>query len=237
MLEIKEEECTHLRSLINEKSNSSNPICRTEVNSTIPPTKPIPAPRKRPLKNETKPKITILGSSMVRNTGPHISENLKEKNTCVYAISGLTISDANAKTSAIFAQHDKDDIAVLQVGTNDLPICEAEELITKYDNLINEVKLVAPDSKLVVTAVADRIYPGSATINQKSHLLNKHLRNRCLRDKNLVFIDANPELLIKNYRYDGTHFNYNGTKFFANFLSSYLNHSENFPLLDAMKVP
>ena len=71
MLEIKEEECTHLRSLLNEKSNSSNPTCRTEVNSTIPPTKPIPAPRKRPLKNKTKPKITILGSSMVRNTGPH----------------------------------------------------------------------------------------------------------------------------------------------------------------------
>ena len=43
-----------------------------------------------------------------------------------------------------------------------------EELITKYDNLINEVKRVAPDSKLVVTAVADRIYPGSTTINQNA---------------------------------------------------------------------
>ena len=38
-----------------------------------------------------KPKLTVLGNSMVRNTGPIVSDTYKEADSTVYSIYGLSI--------------------------------------------------------------------------------------------------------------------------------------------------
>ena len=75
-----------------------------------------------PKKPKEKPKITVLGGSMVRNSGPVISSVLKptEYNSIVYSLSGLTIKEASKKAPSIFQEHTDSDIPILQVGTSDL---------------------------------------------------------------------------------------------------------------------
>ena len=46
-----------------------------------------------------KPRILVIGTSMLRNTGPILSHGLSQLDTCVYSISGLTIDSANIQNS------------------------------------------------------------------------------------------------------------------------------------------
>ena len=84
MLEAKELECSQLRQLLAQKSNSENsPAQTTEKNTeTIvinTQSKPIPAPRVS-LKNKIpKAKVTVLGNSMVRNSGSLLTNHLRDK--------------------------------------------------------------------------------------------------------------------------------------------------------------
>ena len=132
--------------------------------------------------------------------------------------------------SQIFDNHKDKDIAILHVGTNDLDEHEPDILCSKCDKLIHKVKNTVTKYRIIVTGIADRITPGSSPMNQKALILNNHLRSRCSSDKSLAFIDPNPELIQRNYRHDGLHFNYNGIYSFSKFIGSYVSHSHNFPL-------
>ena len=74
---------------------------------------------------------------MVRECGTTLSQQLKTKDTMVYSVSGLSIEGATEMTTYIFRGPKKGDIAVLQVGTADLPTCnyKLNELESKYTQL------------------------------------------------------------------------------------------------------
>ena len=98
-------------------------------------------PNKRvihPNKPKEKPKITVLGGSMVRNSGPVISSVLKptEYNSIVYSLSGLTIKEASKKAPSIFQEHADSDIAILQVGTSDFEKHSSVALVNQYEDLM-----------------------------------------------------------------------------------------------------
>ena len=179
-------------------------------------------------KQTPKPKVTLLGGSMVRNTGPILAEGMKQEDSTVYSVSGLSIEKAAEMSQDIFTGHSAQDTVLLQVGTCDVINSSTDQLVSKYTELIQSVKLAAPESKLIITAVPHRVSVGSTSINQKTDALNLHLRSRCTTDKKMFFIDANPPVQGSNYKEDGYHFNYNGTKFFARYVSHYLCHSQNF---------
>ena len=235
MLEAKELECMDLRKLRQEKSSSGDPdvhvrqiqVNDKETSSVKSCSKPTPKPRSS-INRVSKKKVSVLGSSIIRNTGPIMSKSLPNMDTCTYSVSGLSIIQASEIAPKIFHGFKSSDTAVLQVGTNDLPFCFSDELESKYDKLINSVRTTAPGSKIILTAVPHRLTPGSTVINQKADHLNRFFSTRCSSEKNLIFTDANPQCIRYNYKYDGTHFNYQGTSFFANYISEYISHSSNF---------
>ena len=69
-----------------------------------------------PSRNQTK--LTVLGSSIARNSDPIIAANSSNKDTCVYSVSGLSLDKASVIAKDIFSDHTKDDIAVFQIGTD-----------------------------------------------------------------------------------------------------------------------
>ena len=119
----------------------------------------------------------------------------------------------------------------------DLDTSSEDELVSKYNVLIDTVKTKAPDVKLLVTAIPHRIYAGSAVLNKKAGYLNSKLRLRASKQKDIFFIDANPEVVDFNYRSDGLHFNHNGCSFFSKYLSNYVSHSLNFPVKKTLYKP
>ena len=61
--------------------------------------------------------------------------------------------------------------------------------------------------------------------------MNKALRLMCVRDSKCRSIDVNPAAIYKNYKNDGIHFNYTGTKFLAKQLADKIaSEQTNFPL-------
>ena len=130
---------------------------------------------------------------------------------------------------SIFNKFGKADTPVMQVGTNDLQESRADGLIKSYDKLIDAVKTTAPVSKVVVTSVPLTVSPDSSNLYQKASRLNGYLQSRFKRDNNLIFVDTSPQLSESNYKsYDGLHFNYKGTSYFANYLCEYIKQSKNF---------
>ena len=236
-LEDKEQECKTLRLLLQEGNSKcavndvkSEISYADAVKKTQSSNRPTPAPRKH-----KKPKITMLGSSMVRNTGPMLSSKFTNKNTMVYSVSGLSIDGATQMVSTTFSDFQNSDVAVLQVGTNDLESNSSEKLSQIYDHLIDTVKMTAPDSKVIVTAVPHRLpTPDSYSLNQKASRLNTHLQSRCSKDENVTFVDCNPQLTESFYnRFDGVHFNFRGSSYFASCLSEYIKCTQNFARVGA----
>ena len=191
----------------------------------------------RQASNLSKSKITILGSSMVRNTGPIISESFVDTDSTVYSVSGLSIKKAGEMAKQIFSDHSSKDTAVLQVGTCDVENHRVDELVPKYNQLIDSVSKAAPFSKIIVTAVPQPVSANSSQINDKTNKLNNKLRSICSKKKFLCFMDANPPLQQPYYREDGYHFNFMGTSYFARFIGNYISHSLNFLPLPIKTYP
>ena len=241
LLEDKENECSSLRKLLAEKTTSADPqsdlpLVTNEVRALPKRDKPIPAPRSKTSLNinSKKPKVTVLGTSMVRGSGPELAKCLGTKNTMVYSISGLSLESAAAKSNDIFKDHRQGDVAAIQIGTADLLTHNVSQLESKYSDLLSIIKSSAPECKLIVNAVPRRLpsRSGSGMANQRADQLNDFLRKRCTMDKQLVFLDPNPVLSTTYYEKDGLHLNGFGLNYFSKFLCSYKNHCENFPIAE-----
>ena len=148
-----------------------------------------------------------------------MSGTLETKDTTVYSVSGLSIDRAADMSADIFCDHSKGDVAVLQVGTIDTPKYEPDVLESKYCKLIDNVKIAAPNSKVVITAIPKRMSnrPEASFANSRTNHLNKYLFKKCQDEDNLIFIDANPDLSTSKYKWDGLHFKRYGTEYFAKF--------------------
>ena len=257
LLEAKEQECSDLRKLLQEKDipflpvhNQNEDIHRSVPVSHVSPvdshqtgptrqkSRPKPVPRPRKSLQESKPKLTLLGTSMARQSGPTIANILSNMDTCVYSISGLSLAEAANTATDVFRGHSQKDIAVLQVGTADLNELSVGQLTEGYDRLIETVEAVAPSTKIAVTAVPRRLSGHlKNNNNKKANMLNNHLRSKCLKSNNLIFIDAAPEPIQSFYKYDGLHFNQSGTSYFARYLSQYIKLMLNFPLKESVENP
>ena len=176
-----------------------------------------------------KPKLTVLGNSIVRNTGPVLSAALPNFDTMVYSTSGLGLQQAKGQAVRIFSEHNASDFALLQVGTCDANLLSKDELISKYVSFIDSVRHTAPKTKIIIAAVPHRLGSFNKATNAKTDFLNEHLRSLCEEDDGLLFLDANPPRTSAYYHSDGLHFNFNGSSFFGHYISKYLLLSSNFP--------
>ena len=179
--------------------------------------------------NSVKSKLTVIGDSIIRDTGKTLSTLTKNYDTCVLSKSGYRIEDAASNMHNLVHDHQdtENDVVVLQIGTNDLQHHNQTQLAEKYNHLIKNTKKAVPKSSIIVTALPNRISSSSMQINKKINLLNRSLRQLCETEDRCYFADCTPELIVRNFKYDGYHFTNFGTKEFATSLSDYIN--SNFP--------
>ena len=153
--------------------------------------------------------------------------------TRVLSKSGLTITSATSQIESITKDH-QNDIIILNVGSVDVQNYNHVQLTDKYSQLVEKTKQVSPRSSIVITAVPRRLSPGSSEMNRTIDELNKSLRFMCEQDDTCWFLDCNPDILLKNYKYDGIHFSLQGTMYFANELSNFIKSNfqmDQFPVL------
>ena len=62
---------------------------------------------------ESKPKLTHSGTSMARQSGPTIANNLPNMDTCVYSISGLSLAKPANIATDVFSGYSQKDIAIV----------------------------------------------------------------------------------------------------------------------------
>ena len=183
-----------------------------------------------------KPKVTIIGDSIIRGSGSYISSRVQNYDTCVLSTSGYKISRSNAASQItnIAKDHLKNDILVLSIGTNDVESHSNTELSNMFRSLIRKVQCAAPDCHVIITAIPSRIAPGTDSLNAKIYNINKSLRALCEQGKNYYFIDCNPEITLQNYKYDGLHLSHNGVIHFSTVLSDFIN--TNFQVKEALRT-
>ena len=83
---------------------------------------------------------------MVRNTGSELSKGPEKVDSCVYSISGLSITGAIKHAKSVFADHQEGDTAVLQVGTSDLLDCQLLGLSNTLNLCLLTTKKATPQS-------------------------------------------------------------------------------------------
>ena len=192
-----------------------------------PKTETIPKPSTIKEKPPKKPKVTLIGDSMVRGCGVTLAAEFKDCDTCTLSKSGQNIARAGVTMPDIVNDHTERDTVVLQLGNNDLKNSTHEEIADRYCRLVDLIKR-SSNCSVVVTALPHHISAGSAATNQTVDKVNNSLRSLCAKDNICTFIDCNPELQTHNYKEDGVHFSSTGTKFFASTLAKAIKSSLNF---------
>ena len=128
-----------------------------------------------------KPKLTLVGSSMARNTGKFISSALPEMHTCVCSTSGLTLGKAINQVPKSVVGYDIQDTIVLNLGTPDVEYYDHLDITEKYSILLDKIKAASPECKIVVCAVPYRLDGESVKLNETIDNLNRALRLLCVR--------------------------------------------------------
>ena len=177
-----------------------------------------------------KPKLSIIGTSMVRDTGKFIAPAIPSMDTCVYSQSGLSIGKAKYLVPKIVKDYRSTDSVVLNIGTADVMHKDHLEIASDYSVLIDKVKTVAPQCNIYISAVPHRLGDDGELVNDNIDCVNKSLKLLCARDAICKFINVNPAATYKYYKRDNLHFNYEGSKTFANTLTEKIKHTSNFPL-------
>jgi len=194
-----------------ESSMVRPPTRQRRPESQRPPTQH-PADRQaRPELQTTKPKpkVIIIGTSMVRDTG--IIANRQGTDACSYTYPGTTLPFIKDRIKHVLPKTPVDHIA-LMAGGNDLEHYNVAQVILEHDKLVREVQKYAPTSKITLCAVAPRGIQNG--LLQKIAKFNSYLKTRGLRKDNVSFVDCAPKS-PNMYKSDMTHFNTNGKQVFV----------------------
>ena len=164
-----------------------------------------------------KPQLTIIGNSMVRDSGPIIANQLQKMKTSVLSISGYTIDSASSEVSQNIQDFNEHDTVVFQLGTVEMQDGDPFVAAAKYSELIGNLRSASPRCNVVIASVPYRLY--SKSVNERIDQLNSTLRLMCVRDPKCMFWDVNPSATKSNYRSDGLHFSHHGINQFARLLA------------------
>ena len=198
-----------------EESESTSPKTSTEQSNPLRTT----SQGSHSSSKKRKPKLTMIGSSIVRNTGPIIAESLKDYDTFVSSRSGLSLDNVRHDVENIAEDNKPEDTVVLQLGSVDVGKFNSDPYViaSTYSTLINNI-VQNTVCKIAVCAVPYRIGDKVYKLNQRIDQLNSILRLVCNQNERLVFWDVNPGAMPAYYLNDGLHFNLDGTKLYVQYL-------------------
>ena len=233
-LEKSQSECSQLRELLQtlmkekylntEEKKTESPATRSNRPSRP---KPVPAPR---TSRTRKPMVTVIGDSMIRNTGPILAEKLRYEDTCVLSKSGENLESVLNCIPDILSDTKVQDSIVVHLGANDLNNISEFENFDKYDNLLKTIRNYALDNHILVTAVAKKLenIGCHSEHNQKVDNLNYHLRYITRHDPKTHYVNCCPPTDKAYCKGDKIHFSGKGTYYFANHLVQFIKQELNF---------
>ena len=209
--------------------NSAKQIPSVAANST---------PKRHPVVTNNKdknpvfrPRLTVVGNSLVRDTGSIIARNLPHMKTCVLSTSGLTVKGVVKQIPNILdSSYNDKDVVFFQLGSVDVKFNDPFAVASDYISLIDDVKSVTCGSRIIISAIPHRTGNQCSRINEQIDQLNNFLRLTCTKDASCRFWDVNPKGTDSDYKSDGLHFSYVGRKIYANQIVNKTKEMANFTL-------
>ena len=122
------------------------------------------------------------------------------------------------------------DMVVLNLGTSEVGHKNSTEIVNLYQNLLSRISKVAPHCKICILSVSHRLGDYSAACNDVADQVSKALKSICAHRGNCMYINANPDTIQSNFRYDGIHFSLKGRLYFVNSLVNRMKQHAHFPL-------
>ena len=164
------------------------------------------------------PETLIIGTSLVRGIGTHLSN--RGINSTTYCYPGADIPRVGRRLETILTPRNKPAHVVLQLGGNDLEEHPPAEVVQQYGKLIHEVKRRCPRSTSVfVNRVSPRGHNGR--IRQGINMVNTYLRSRGKRGDGVRYIDSCPHF-PGQLKKDKLHFSKTGSRDYADKLACHL---------------
>ena len=182
--------------------------------TAAPQPRPVPRPRSRRPKaakqNKKRPKVSTVGSSMVREQEIHqCARGLDAKCS---AFPGRCAEEIQPHISS--ATDPDDDVIVLGGGTNNIPKNSVKDIINHVGNLIDHTREIRPGQHILIPQMLQRFdSPAHRAHNDKIRRVNVFLQHRCKRDPLMHFLPMG--VMKRDDLYDGLHMDYVGKDKFA----------------------
>ncbi|KAK3103528.1 hypothetical protein FSP39_019889 [Pinctada imbricata] len=143
---------------------------------------------RREIKNhEMKPKVAIIGSSIVKNLrGDRFSRDFLTRTHRAYTIPEAEVTLRDSKESA--------DVIVYQLLSNDMKVKSEEECLSNLANLVTKTKQSHPGAKIIVSLPPNR--GDSAALNCKTNTINAGVKSH-YRDDQVVTVCDNSNLAYR----------------------------------------
>ena len=117
-------------------------------------------------------KSTILGDSIVKY--------VRLRAALTQAVRGAKIVDLELAIIEGIVTIDKFKVILLHVGTNDLYHSSVDQILEDFDKLISTIKIINPNSKLVISSLIPRPVDHNQTIH-KIVQINNRLEILCIQ--------------------------------------------------------
>lgn len=185
----------------------------------VPFTK-VPSRKNKPKPPHNKsPKVTVVGSSMVRDLGSLLQS--RGMDACSYTNPGCRAEHIRPRIESMTS--DADDFIILAGGTNNIPSEGAADAILDIGKTIDHTRRMRPNSQIIIPQVLYRYdETNHQKLNQKIDRVNVFLQHKCMKDPSLHFLKLD-DIRREDY-VDGLHLDLSGkTKYADAILSSATN--------------
>ena len=154
----------------------------------------------------TSSDTVLIGTSLTRGGGAALHNHGIDVTTYTYA--GTHIRHIRSRLKGIFNPSYQPQRVILQCRGNDLEAQPVDRVVFQYECLINDVRRLCPNARIIVNKIPLR--RGKASILRKITAMNAHLEKM----SNVQCIDACPKAL-EYFRRDMVHFNKDGIQQYA----------------------
>ena len=187
----------------------------------------VPPPNRNvPSNTHRNPPTIVIGTSQVRNLG--LALNRSGVDAIAYSNGGCSIHHIAPRIKHMIPAG-FDGQVVLQVGGNDISSMLTEDVIQRYDSLLNDVFKHAPKCHVFTCAIPTRQH---VLFDYKRHVVNDHLHFTSLFTNRMTFIDC-PDYNSSHFKRDKIHLNTNGFCLYVSKVCSHLKpgfHMANSPI-------
>ena len=182
-------------------------------NSSAASTRPVPRPRprrSRTAQNKKRPKVSNVGSSMIREQEVH--QQARGLDSKCQAFSGRCAHEIQPHVMTATAEDD--DAIVLGGGTNNIPRDYVADAIIDIARLIDHTRKIRPNQQIIIPQMLNRYDSDDyEQHNEKIRRINIFLKHRCTKDSRMHFLPL--DIINREDLYDGLHLDYIGKDKFA----------------------